>query len=468
MILHTSQSPCIIDAESSCAFAYLPQICSTRQLSKLFAYLRDDLGAHLCLLALQPGSFEITETELRRFLSVKRDASAILLYSDFRQQGQRCQCIDYQIGSVREDFDFGPLVLIEPQVEVFYSPGSALSNNFLHCKYAAWYQLRLYCNNRIARINEYLYTFTPSEQSQASQFDYVNPRNREVQIENEEVFTRWLDSYHAALLPHELASATPLPAADADRPMASVVIPVYNRVRTIRDAVMSALSQQTDFAFNVIVVDNHSTDGTTELLHELAQTDSRLVHIVPDEDTLLIGGCWNKAVSSPQCGHYVVQLDSDDLYSRPDTLSLMVHAFTEQDCMAVVGSYRLTDFQLNELPPGVIDHREWTPENGMNNALRINGLGAPRAFRRDLLLQYPLPNTSYGEDYALMLRVTRQYRLGRIYEPLYDCRRWDGNSDAALSRDQINRNNFYKDRLRTLEINARRQKIYNERNTFSN
>ena len=235
-----------------------------------------------------------------------------------------------------------------------------------------------------------------------------------------------------------------------------MVIPVFNRVRTIRDAIRSALTQQTNFCFNILVVDNHSTDGTTAVIHELAQLDQRVVHIIPEETSLLIGGCWNKAVGSPLCGQYVIQLDSDDMYSGPTTLQQIVDAFAQQNCMAVVGSYRLTDFELNELPPGIIDHREWTPENGMNNALRINGLGAPRAFRRDLLLQYPLPNTSYGEDYAAMLRITREYRLGRIYDSLYDCRRWSGNSDAALSREKINRNNLYKDRIRTIELLARR------------
>ena len=237
---------------------------------------------------------------------------------------------------------------------------------------------------------------------------------------------------------------------------ASVVIPVFNRVKTIRDAVTSALSQHTSFPFNVIVVNNHSTDGTTEVLNDIAKADSRLVNIVPEEEMLKIGGCWNKAVSSPHCGDYIVQLDSDDIYSGTDTLQRMVDAFTEQDCMAVVGSYRLTDFNFQELPPGVIDHREWTPDNGMNNALRINGLGAPRGFRRDLLRQHPLPNTSYGEDYAAMLRICREYRIGRIYDSLYDCRRWSGNSDAALSREKINRNNYYKDRIRTIEILARK------------
>jgi glycosyltransferase involved in cell wall biosynthesis len=244
--------------------------------------------------------------------------------------------------------------------------------------------------------------------------------------------------------------------------LASVVIPVYNRVSTIEAAVRSALSQVTEFPFNVLVVDNHSTDGTTDLLRRLASeyeegSDRRLHLIFPEERHQLIGGCWNAAVSSPHCGRYVVQLDSDDLYAATNVLERIVQAFKQQDCMAVVGSYELTDIDLRPLPPGLIDHREWTPENGMNNALRINGLGAPRAFRRDLLRRCPLPNTSYGEDYATMLRISREYRIGRIYDSLYNCRRWTGNSDASLPLDLINANNFYKDRIRTIELVARRR-----------
>jgi glycosyltransferase involved in cell wall biosynthesis len=250
--------------------------------------------------------------------------------------------------------------------------------------------------------------------------------------------------------------------ADPEEVTASVVIPVFNRALTIEDAVRSALAQEADFPFNVLVVDNHSTDGTTDILRRLEAEynapsgAARLHHLVPAETHLLIGGCWNAAVASPHCGRYVVQLDSDDLYAAPDVLTRIVRAFREQDCMAVVGSYDLTDIHLRPLPPGLIDHREWTPENGMNNALRINGLGAPRAFRRDLLRRYPLPNTSYGEDYATMLRISREYRIGRIYESLYHCRRWSGNSDASLPLERINANNFYKDKMRTIELTARR------------
>lgn len=454
MLFHSSSAPQIISSQPHCAQAFLPALCSSQQLAQLAQEL-NSLHSDWVLLLLQPGQIDISVQELLRMVAVAADVQASLLYTDFRSGSERCACIDYQVGSLRDDFDFGPAVLLS--VPAFCQAVSRCLQSG-DCRYAAWYQIRLELAAQALpyHLNEYLYTFRADSDHTASQFDYVNPRNREVQLEYESVLTQWLQARGALIRDEQLLPATDLAIGD-ERPLASVVIPVYNRVRTIADAVRSALSQQTTFAYNVIVVDNHSTDGTSQVLAELAQTDSRLVHVIPDEETLLIGGCWNRAVCDPQCGHYVVQLDSDDLYSRPDTLQLMVDAFAQQNCMAVVGSYCLTDFDLNPLPPGIIDHREWTPQNGMNNALRINGLGAPRAFRRELLLQYPLPNTSYGEDYAAMLRITRQYRLGRIYESLYNCRRWSGNSDAALTRDQINRNNLYKDRIRSIEFMARLQ-----------
>lgn len=452
MIFTSADQPSLLLKQSCVVAASLPPLCSTGQLFALHQALRA-LDAQWVLLLLQEGSVELSPQELLRMLTVADDCGASMLYADFRQDGERCECIDYQEGSVRDDFDFGPLVLMRQSC---FDVLEVMADY----RFAAWYALRLFgCASGHClpfHLNEYLYTFRPASVQQSSQFDYVNPRNREVQLEYETVLTHWLTQEGGYISADTLLPAEPLLTADNSRPMASVVIPVYNRVSTIGDAIRSALSQQTDFAYNVIVVDNHSTDGTTEVIAALARLDERVIHLIPEEDSLLIGGCWNKAVASDRCGHYVVQLDSDDLYSRPDTLQLIVSAFAEQNCMAVVGSYRLTDFDLNELPPGVIDHSEWTPENGMNNALRINGLGAPRSFRRQLLAAHPLPNTSYGEDYAAMLRITRQYRLGRIYESLYDCRRWSGNSDAALSRDKINRNNLYKDRIRTIELRARR------------
>lgn len=235
---------------------------------------------------------------------------------------------------------------------------------------------------------------------------------------------------------------------------ASVIIPVRNRVRTIDDAIRSVLEQETSFPFNLIIIDNHSTDGTSEII-EHYQNNSKVIHLIPERTDLGIGGCWNLGINHPQCGRFAVQLDSDDLYSSPNTLQTIVDKFHQEQCAMVIGSYRMTDFALQTLPPGVIDHNEWTDENGHNNALRINGLGAPRAFYTPLLRQIRVPNTSYGEDYALGLAFSRNYRIGRIYDVLYLCRRWEGNSDAALSIEKVNLNNSYKDSLRTLEIKIR-------------
>lgn len=425
------------------------------QLAKLL----QNSGKTYLLLKLSSGTIEISDLELKRMQNVLIDSCAPLLYSDFRVKKSdgmisELECIDYQVGSVRDDFDFGHLVIIK-SIDFLSSVSENISS--IVYDFASWYQIRLLLSLKGLpyHLNEFLYTYNEHEENQTTQFDYVNPINRNVQVEYEKVFTEFLSKFGALTDYKKMKSATEVDMSA--EVMASVVIPVYNRVNTIRDAVQSALSQVCNFSFNVIVVDNHSTDGTTNVLNEIAKTDSRLVHIMPEENFLKIGGCWNKAVNSPHCGNYIIQLDSDDIYSDNDTLQRMVDAFNEQDCMAVVGSYRLTDFNLQELPPGVINHKEWTPENGMNNALRINGLGAPRGFRRDLLREHPLPNTSYGEDYAAMLRICREYRIGRIYDSLYDCRRWSGNSDAALSREKINRNNLYKDRIRSIEILARKK-----------
>lgn len=452
MVLQGTDHLSTVFPEHHVAHVCVQKVCSTDCLMKLKSKALE-AGADWILLQLEDGTIEITQQELLRMLTVASDTGASILYSDYRVNGALCGCIDYQEGSLRDDFDFGPLVLLH--TSALKDLGSLPQYGF-----AAWYALRLNACGEIPflpfHLNECLYSFSPRTNDVSSQFDYVNPRNRDVQVEYELALTQWLKRKGWLLCPSDLKSSLPLPAGEG-RAMASVVIPVYNRVKTIGDAIQSALGQLTDFDFNVIVVDNHSNDGTTEVIAQFVETDSRVIPIIPEENTLLIGGCWNKAVSSPLCGHYVVQLDSDDMYSRPDTLQLIVNAFSEQDCMAVVGSYRLTDFDLQELPPGVIDHREWTSENGMNNALRINGFGAPRAFRRQLLLEHPLPNASYGEDYAAMLRITREYRLGRIYDSLYNCRRWSGNSDASLSREKINHNNFYKDRIRTIELCARKR-----------
>ena len=466
--------------ENTCFYNLHGSLASNEQWHALAQDLESS-GAEFLLLQLQEGDYLMDDTELRRLQNVLLDSGAPMVYANYLRAAetdaagvpswQKVDVIDYQFGSLRDDFDFGPLVLLQASAVLeadgfvmgdWVDEEDALSYKS-NLKYAAWYQARLILSLRALpfHLNEYGYGFRPSQKAESAehqQFAYVDPRNREVQVEYEQVVTQHLRDLDALVDAKTLKSAQALDAPSADDPhqaIASVVIPVFNRVKTIRDAILSALSQETDFPYNVLVVDNYSTDGTSEIIAELQRQERRVVHIVPESHTLNIGGCWNRAVTDVHCGRYVVQLDSDDMYSSPQTLQQIVDAFRTQDCMAVVGSYSLTDFDLNPLPPGLIDHKEWTPENGMNNALRINGLGAPRAFRRDLLLAHPLPNTSYGEDYAAMLRISREYRIGRIYTSLYNCRRWTGNSDAALSPDKINQNNLYKDRIRTIELQAR-------------
>lgn len=363
--------------------------------------------------------------------------------------------IDYQAGSLRDDFDFGSLWLIKSQALLDY----VAQTDRVDYKYAGLYDLRLYLSRKgeIFHLNEYLYTEAEldTRKSGEKQFDYVNPRNREVQIEMERACTAHLEKVGA------IVDTNFYRQPDFDEQdfacEASVVIPVFNREKTIADAVKSALSQKTNFPYNVIVVNNHSTDSTGEILDSI--DDGRLIQIVPGRTDLGIGGCWNVAVNSNHCGKFAVQLDSDDLYSSPKTLQKIVDAFHEQKAAMIIGSYRMCDFDLNTLPPGLIDHKEWIEDNGCNNALRINGLGAPRAFFTPLVRQIQFPNTSYGEDYALGLAFSRRYRIGRIYDELYLCRRWGGNSDAALSVERVNANNLYKDRLRTMELKARQQML---------
>lgn len=391
---------------------------------------------------------------LDRLIAIAEDTKADMLYADHYEvvDGQRKKhpVIDCQKGALRDDFDFGSVLVFRSTS--FRKAVRAMEEDY---EWGALYDLRLRMK-KIVHVNEYLYTEieTDTRKSGEKQFDYVDPKNRAVQIEMEQICTAHLKRIGAYLEPKfknvEFVGDFPVTA--------SVVIPVYNRVRTVKDAVESALAQQCEFPFNVIVVDNHSTDGTTELLEEIAAKDERLVHIVPAKYDLGIGGCWNLAVHSEKCGEFAVQLDSDDVYSGPDTLTKIVNAFREQNCAMVVGTYQMTNFDMQPIPPGVIDHREWTEENGRNNALRINGLGAPRAFWTPLLRQINLPNTSYGEDYALGLRISREYRIGRIYDVLYCCRRWEGNSDAALDIEKVNANNLYKDRIRTWELEARLKK----------
>lgn len=396
---------------------------------------------------------------LERFLRVADDTDAVMVYADHYKmvegKMEKHPVIDYQSGSLRDDFDFGSLWCIKAQ---------ALADYIAHpdreeYQFAALYDLRLYLSRvgEIFHLNEFLYSEAEldTRKSGEKQFDYVNPRNREVQIEMEKACTQHLGKV-GALIDTTFYRQPDFGEQDFEYE-ASVIIPVFNREKTVADAVKSALGQKASFKFNVIVVNNHSTDRTGEILDEL-KVDN-LIQIVPERTDLGIGGCWNEAINSSFCGKFAVQLDSDDLYSSPKTLQKIVDAFYKQKAAMIIGSYRMCDFDFNTLPPGLIDHKEWTDENGCNNALRINGLGAPRAFFTPLVRQIQFPNTSYGEDYALGLAFSRRYRIGRIYDELYLCRRWGGNSDAALSVEKVNANNLYKDRLRTMELKARQHML---------
>lgn len=416
-------------------------------------------GCHGDYVAVYNGSGVVDNADaaLRRMAQVAHDTGAAIVYSDYRRRDGGGTVTDVPLidmqpgGCLRDDFATGPLMLYDV-ARLRRAIGEA-SGDYL---YATAYDLRLRLSRigRIFHVREYLYTDSLATTVAAeSQFDYVDPRNRAVQQEMERAVTDHLHAVGAYI------GSTGIGKTDVDAVRfdveASVIIPVKNRCRTISDAIASALSQQADFPFNVIVVDNHSNDGTTEIVARIASQDSRVVHIIPDRTDLGIGGCWNVALDSERCGRFAVQLDSDDIYSGSDTLTRIVDTFHNERCAMVVGSYRLTDFDLNTIPPGVIDHREWTDSNGRNNALRINGLGAPRAFYTPLAREYRFPDTSYGEDYAMGLRMSRRHRIGRIYEVLYLCRRWEGNSDAALPLARINCNNEYKDSLRTIELEAR-------------
>ena len=417
-------------------------------------------SAKFILIYVKDSPLEMGLFALDRIISVAEDTGADMLYADHYEvvegkDGQpvrrRHPLIACQKGALRDDFDFGSVLVF--RTSAFRRAVRSMATDY---RWGALYDLRLRMKN-IVHINEYLYTQIESDlrKSGEKQFDYVDPKNREVQIEMETICTEHLKRIGAWLKP-EFRTPDASAFCTQDFPVtATVVIPVFNRARTIRDAVASALSQECSFPFNVIVVDNHSTDGTGDILEEVASGDSRLIHVVPAKHDLGIGGCWNLAVHHQDCGEYAAQLDSDDVYSGPDTLEKIVRAFREQKCAMVVGTYQMTDFSMKPIPPGIIDHKEWTEDNGRNNALRINGLGAPRAFWTPLLRTLNLPNTSYGEDYALGLRISREYRIGRIYDVLYCCRRWEGNSDAALEIDKVNANNLYKDRVRTWELEAR-------------
>ena len=410
--------------------------------------------ADYALVYTKTTTLELGYMALERLLQIAQDTEAGLVYADHYQvKGDelvKAPVIDYQKGSLRDDFDFGSVLFFD--AAALKESVQRMTETYQH---AGLYDLRLKLSQRYALVhaNEYLYSEVEEDnrKSGEKQFDYVDPRNRDRQIEMEKACTQHLKEIGGYLEPH---------FEDIDfnqgefEVEASVIIPVRNREATIGAAIESVFKQQTKFKFNLIVIDNHSTDGTTEAI-DAFKADGRVVHLVPERNDLGIGGCWNYGVNSAHCGKFAVQLDSDDLYKDEHTLQTIVDAFYEQKCAMVIGSYMMTDFDLNELPPGVIDHKEWTPDNGRNNALRINGLGAPRAFYTPVLRSIGLPNTSYGEDYAMGLNISRHYQIGRIYDVLYLCRRWGGNSDAALSIEKVNANNLYKDRIRTWELEAR-------------
>lgn len=415
------------------------------------------------LIYLSDKPVVFTPTSMLRLTRVIVECGAAMAYSDFNTSdpAELHRLIDLQEGALRDDFDFGHCVAVN--TAMLKEAVGEMTDDY---EAAGWYDLRLRLSRKgaIIHIPEALYTVNPSAaacfagEAGEEQFAYVDPRNRLSQIEMERAATAHLKAIGALV---DSSGYSPVDfASESFATEASVVIPVRNRVRTIGDAVRSALAQEAAFDFNVIVVDNGSDDGTSEILAEIASREPRLhvISIKTDGDPApCIGGCWNIALQSEKCGRFAVQLDSDDVYSRPDTLEMIVRKFYEERCAMVIGSYSLTDFNGNPLPPGLIDHKEWTDANGANNALRINGLGAPRAFFTPIAREIGFPDVSYGEDYAMGLAVSRRYRIGRIYESLYNCRRWEGNSDHALSEERINRNNYYKDRIRTLELLARKR-----------
>jgi len=438
---------------SGCEKLFIDALQSTKTMKKI---ARNSDGDYT-LLYLKPTVLRLGYFGLERMLRIAEDTCAGMVYADHYKVmngvKENHPVIDYQEGSLRDDFDFGSLMLYNAKA---WNEAVERMQNELY-RFAGLYDLRLKVSQKhpIVHINEYLYTETEQDIRKSGQklFDYVDPKNREVQIEMEQACTQHLKDVGAFLEPVFKAISFDKDQFEYE---ASVIIPVRNRIRTIRDAIRSVLMQKANFKFNLIVVDNHSTDGTTEAIDEF-KDDERLIHLIPDRDDLSIGGCWNLAAHHEKCGKFCVQLDSDDVYSGEDTLQKIVDAFYEQNCAMVVGTYMITDFNMQMIPPGIIDHREWTPENGRNNALRINGLGAPRAFYTPLLREIKLPNTGYGEDYAVGLNISRRYQIGRVYEVVYYCRRWEGNTDASLDIEKMNANNLYKDRIRTWELQARKQ-----------
>lgn len=416
------------------------------------------VGADYILLFIKDVPVEFGQFAVERFVEVAESTGAGMVYSDYMEVKNGVQAphpvIDYQEGSLRDDFNFGPVILYS--AEAFRNAVGNMAQEFTH---AGFYYLRLKVSqqNEFIRVPEFLYTIDENDIRKSGQkiFDYVDSKNRQVQVEMEKAVTRHLKDIRAWLSPGH----RPIEFAENEfTDKVSVIIPVRNREKTIGDAIASVLNQKAGFKFNLIVANNYSTDKTTEIIRAFAEKDKRIVHIIPDRKGLGIGGCWNLAVHNKQCGMIAAQLDSDDIYKDEYTLQKIVDTFYAEKCAMVVGTYQLVNFDLEEIPPGIIDHREWTPDNGKNNALRINGLGAPRAFYTPVLREIKIPNVSYGEDYAVGLAISREYKIGRIYENIYLCRRWDDNSDAELDVEKTNKHNTYKDRIRTIELKARIRK----------
>lgn len=422
--------------------------------SKTFQLMAEKSNSEYSVFIKQDTLIQLGQFALERFITVADNLDAGIVYSNYYEIKNEVRTphpvIDYQTGSLRDDFDFGFLFFFNSKFL------KEKANKEADYKFAGLYDTRLRLSqiSAVARIDEYLYSSieTDTRKSGEKLFDYVDPRNRQVQIEMEEVCTQHLKDISGYLKPE-------FKTVDFEGTQfeyeASVIIPVKNRMNTISDAVESVLAQKTNFKFNLFVVDNYSTDGTTEKVAEFAAKDKRVIHLIPERKDLGIGGCWNEAAHHPNCGKFAVQLDSDDIYIDENSLQKIVDCFYKENSAAVIGSYRMTNFKLEEIPPGLIDHKEWTPDNGRNNALRINGLGAPRAYYTPVLRENNFPNVSYGEDYAVVIGISRHYQIGRIYEPVYLCRRWEGNTDSALSIEQVNKHNFYKDKVRTFELSAR-------------
>jgi Glycosyl transferase family 2 len=419
--------------------------------------MADTADSEYILIYTKTFPLDLGKFALSRMMQVCENVNAGMVYSDYfenkNNQLATHPVIDYQEGSLRDDFNFGSVILYK--TSIFRDACKTMDQEF---RFAGLYDLRLKISEThlITHLPEVLYTETEPDtrKSGEKQFDYVDPRNREVQIEMEKACTSHLKEINGWLKPEFREIRFDRDKFEFE---ASVIIPVKNRVKTISDAMGSVLSQKTSFKFNLIVIDNHSTDGTTDIISAFTNTDNRVVHIIPERLDLGIGGCWNEGIFHEKCGKFAIQLDSDDLYIDNNVITRIVEEFYSHQCAMVVGSYKMVNFNLDELPPGLIDHKEWTPGNGRNNALRINGLGAPRAFYTPVIRNIRVPNVSYGEDYAVGLAISRHYQIGRIYEPLYLCRRWEGNTDAALDINRANAHNLYKDRLRTIELLARKQ-----------